>query len=625
MFENYAIFVKIALKNEVTRGLSLLSSQFNQLHKDADRLQQKLNSIKTLTLTGTALAATGFFGLNLISKALKPAEEYAHQLNIMNMAGLTQKEIAEATGDAWKNTSKVITTTSTGNLRALLDMRNILGDMEEARVALPLVTKMQAVLMSSKEGRELATSQDFANDVAKALDIVGAVKNKADFEREALLMGQVVTATQGRVTPKMFQSVFAFARQAKLEMNDEFKYRFLPTLMLEYSSGHGGGGSKGVGPMIAAMYRFTNQGYINKKALPELIDLGLVKPGTALKTTTSGTTVDALAGADIAASNPFEWVQRVLMPALRKKYGDKLTKHEIASHINQITRGNQLAASAFTEFALQPQKYLKDAALIMRAMTVDQAYQKALMNDPYRAREALSAQWENLQISLTTPLVTILMPALSNLAVMFNYLATKLQEHPKLAKTLSYALTGLSAALAFSGTVLLAVAAFKGLALSMTYLAVPVTYLALPLVGITVAIGILGFGIYKLWKLIQRTDLKVFTDQIAKLFEILKEQIHLLIYGEKSPIKAPTGVELLGGGGVLSNLANNQSKLKINYPPHSGTTIQVHSKIILDKNEIGKAVTKHQVKEATRSPNYSSRFDSSMTPVAAGVQNMGSF
>src|SRR6185437_8973294 len=194
---------------------------------------------------------------------------------------------------------------------------------------------------------QIAEAPDFAFQMAKAIDIIGNVKTPEDFLREATNMTQVITAFQGRINASTYQQVFAYSRQAAMQLDDRFKYDFLPTLMLEYSrTNGGGGGSRGVGPMIAAMYRFTNQGYVNKKSMGELVSLGLVDPKTALQTTTSGTTVGAMKGAGLAAKDPFLWIQDVVMPAIYKKYGKDLTQQQIATEINSLVRGNQMAAAA---------------------------------------------------------------------------------------------------------------------------------------------------------------------------------------------------------------------------------------------------------------------------------------
>ncbi len=470
MFEAYKVAVKVSLVNHVTAGLLAMSSQFKHVGKDAAALQSELNKIKLLGLAGGAMSAAGFMGLGIIGKMINPAKEYAHQLNIINMAGWTQRDIATAVGDAWKNTSTVITTTATGNLRTLLDLKNVLGDFGEARMALPIVSRIQTVLAASSESKISGNSKDLAYSMAKALDIIGAAQNKESFESQAEQMAKVIIATQGRVTPEAFKSTFQYARQAKYGLSDVFKYQILPSLIQENAAGGGGGGgSRGVGPMLAAFYRITNQGYINKKALPLLHSLGLVGASSALKTTTSGTTVGHFKGWEIASENPFEWVQTVLMPAIYKKFGKDVSKQNIQDIINQAFRGNQLGASLALEFALKPINFLRDQQNILRTMSTADAYKAAISNDPNTAQAALSAQWENFKTSFMMGVVPVLIPALIKLTDLFNGMAQWARANPDLAKNLALGFTALFGALAFGGTVTLLTAAFRGLALAIGF------------------------------------------------------------------------------------------------------------------------------------------------------------
>ena len=474
MFEAYKIGVKVSLVNHVSAGLLLMSKQFAGTDMEAQKLQKSLHSIKMMGIIGTAAAGAGFLGLGIIAKMVKPATEYAHQLNIMNLAGLKHADMVGAIGDAWKNTGAVITTTATENLRSLLDLRNILGNMDEARMALPIVSRIQAVLSSSSEGQIRGNSKDLSYSMAKALDIIGAAQNKEEFGRQAELMSKVIIATQGRVTPEAYKSVFQYARQAKYGLSDEFKYEILPSLIQENAAGGGGGGggSRGVGPMLAAFYRTTNQGYINKKSLPLLQSLGLVDASTALRTTTSGTTVGKFKDADLSASNSFEYVQKTIMPAIYKKFGKDVSKPVIQATINEIFRGNQLAASLALEYAMKPLNFYRDQANIRGTMSTAQAYAAAVSNDPNTAFKALSAQWENFKISFAVGVVPVLIPALIKLSGLFNELGAWARRHPTLAKDLTLGFIGLSASLLFGGTVILLSAAFRGLGLAMSFNAV---------------------------------------------------------------------------------------------------------------------------------------------------------
>lgn len=469
-FEAYKISVKIGLVNQVSAGLLAMSSQFNRVGLEATALQTKLNKIKMLGMAGGAIAGAGFMGLGMIGKMIKPATEYAHQLNIINMAGWTQRDIANAVGDAWKNTGNVITTTATENLRTLLDLKNVLGDFGEARMALPIVSRIQSVLAASSEEKISGNSKDLAYSMAKALDIIGAAQNKESFESQAEQMAKVIIATQGRVTPEAFKSTFQYARQAKYGLSDAFKYQILPSLIQENAAGGGGGGgSRGVGPMLAAFYRTTNQGYINKKSLPILESLGLVGASSALKTTTSGTTVGHFKGWELAGSNPFEWVQTVLMPAIYKQFGKDVSKQKIQDIINQAFRGNQLGASLALEFALKPVNFLRDQQNIIKTMSTADAYKAAISNDPNTAFGALSAQWTNFKTAFLMGVVPVLIPALMNLTHLFNDMAAWARANPNLAKNIGIGLTAIFGALAIGGTVMAAASAFRLLGVALAF------------------------------------------------------------------------------------------------------------------------------------------------------------
>jgi len=469
-FEAYKIAIKIALNNQVSSGLLAISNQMRKTGYDAEKLQLTLNKIKLLGMTGMAIGGAGFLGLGIISRMLKPAEEYAHQLNIMNMAGLKHVDMVAAIGDAWKNTGTVITTTATQNLRTLLDLRNILGDMGEARMALPIVSRIQAVLASSSEGRISGNAKELAYSMAKALDLIGAAQNKESFEHQAEMMSKVIIATQGRVTPEAFKSVFQYARQAKYRLSDEFKYTLLPSLIQENAAtGGGGGGSRGVGPMLAAFYRWANQGYVNRAALPELAALGLINPNSALRTTTSGTTIGAMKGEAVAAANPFLWVQQVLVPAIRARYGQNLTRDQLMAHINAITRGNQLAGNLVGEFAFKPVNFYRDQAIIRGAMSTADAYRAAISSDPNTARAALGAQWENFKTAFTMSVVPTLIPLLMDLTKGLQHLAAWMREHQGLAKKLVIGFGALAGAMAISGVLMTVTAGFRAIAAVLTF------------------------------------------------------------------------------------------------------------------------------------------------------------
>ncbi len=456
--------MKLSLVNQVSPALATLSRQFASFHGDAEKLNTTLAKMQRLTMLGGAVGGAGLFGIGMLSKALKPAEEYVHQLNIMNTAGLKQAEIAQAVGDAWKLAGDNITTTATGNLKALLDLRNVTGSMEEARAFLPIMQQMQTVLAASKEGKVSGASGDLAFSAMKALDIRGAVNDPENLRMQAAMMTRVIEATQGRVTPQQFQQVFQYARQAKFSLSDDFAYSILPTLMLEAATnGGGGGGSRGVGPGLAALYRVTNQGYVNKKSLPLLQEMGLLT-GRALETGTTGTVTAPLAGAGMAAANPFQWATQVVAPAVRAYLARNKRADTTANElqvIGEMFRGNQLAASLIGEFIVKQKNFERDQKLIQGVMDPAQAYRSAMSRDPATAHKALDAAWENFQTSLTMNVVPIIVPALLDLARGLNTLGNFARAHPNLTKDIVIGFGALAGVMAVGGPLIVGVAATR--------------------------------------------------------------------------------------------------------------------------------------------------------------------
>ena len=348
-----------------------------------------------------------------------------------------------------------------------------------------------------------------------------------------------------------------------------------------------------------------------------LESLGLIKKGDALKTTTTGTTLGhGLKGSDLAASNPFLWVQNVLMPAIYDKFGKNLSQQQIASIITQATRGNQLAGSAFTEFALKSYAFYRDKSIIDKAMPVNQAYQNALISDPNLARQALGAQWQNVQVALTTPIVTVLIPALTGLATGLNAFSQTLIKYPALARTLSYAFLGLSGTLAFSGTVLLLTSAFRGLALTFSIMSIPVAALSVPIAGIAAALGLIGFAAYKAYTILKNINWselwKEITSGLSMMFKAIKNFFSNIFSGSGM---SQTDMQKIGYRGFNGDVVKSSSA--------QGTTA-VHTTVQLNKDVLVRSVTQGIVRQSTSVPNNSSRFNISQTPTPV-LMKLGSY
>ena len=437
MFEAYKVGIKLSLINHVSPGLLLMSKQLSQTDKAAELLQTRLNKIRPLGMTGAAPGRAGFMGLGVLAKMIKPAEEYARQLNTMNTAGLKHKEMADAIGTAWKTTGAVITTTASENLRSLMDLRNVMGNMEKARMALPVIARVQAVLAASSEGQIAGNAKELAYSMAKELAIGGAAKSPEMFARQAELMAKVIIATHGRVTPEALNRVFA--RQAKFGLGNEYRYEILPSLIRDRAFSGGGG-------------------------------------------------TGAMKAAELAKANPFAWVQEALVPAIENQYGKNLTRDQLMPHILEIARDNQLAAKLIMEFAFKPNDFLRDQASVRGTMSTADAYKAAISGDLNTAEEALGAQWINFKTALMLSVVPVLIPALNKISSGLQDFARWTRENQPLVKNLVTGFAALAGTLAFGGVVVAVTAGLSGLGTVLGLINWPVIAFTAGIVGIYFAL-----------------------------------------------------------------------------------------------------------------------------------------
>lgn len=460
MFEAYAVAVRVSLKNGVAVGLMQMSRQFAKVHGDAKALQKTLDKIKLTGMIGGGALAVGGAGLWAIGKTIGPAKEYAHQLAQMNIAGMKHAEIQRSIAAAWKLNSSVPTMTSSGSLEMIRELRGVVGSTTEAINVLPSVARLQGVLSNVKG---VTDAKGTAYDVAKLLDIRGASMDPERFKTEADMMLKAIVASGGTIDAKDFFGTGKLGRAATIGWSKEFMYELLPTLMQEMK-GAGGGGSGGPGNPLMGAYDKVVNGVIAQKNLPLWDQLGLIDTKKAVWTKSGhmkGLLPGGVMGSDMFISNPFQWTQQVLMPAMRKAgINDPKRQQEYISRMF----GTRTSSFAIQQMALQPLKFQRDKGLIKGAMGFA-GYEELMKVDPIIAEAALKAQWTNLLAVLGFELMPALVGGALKLVKGLTAMSNWFRAHPNMTKGLVWGFTLLSGALAFSGVVLMLKAAFWGLSL----------------------------------------------------------------------------------------------------------------------------------------------------------------
>src|SRR5258708_18920978 len=131
MADVYRIGINIALAGTIQQQLATLSTQLLGLHTTAGQVTNQFNRWAT-ALGGVAAVMGGSMLLGGIVKLAEHGKEVAHQLELMNIKGMQFGEIQEANAKALEVTSTVMTTTYSGNLKHISELRYAFGETENA-------------------------------------------------------------------------------------------------------------------------------------------------------------------------------------------------------------------------------------------------------------------------------------------------------------------------------------------------------------------------------------------------------------------------------------------------------------------------------------------------------------
>lgn len=455
--EAYKIGVSIALSNGVSPVLGIISKELlgiNTAVKDIERNMGRW----ALAIGGAASVLAGGAIIKGLSKIADHGREILHQQELMRQAGMSNKEVVEATTKAWQTSRSVQTTMASDNLKHIRELRYATGTTEGATAILDPVSKANAVLSSMKGG---GTDQVF--EMVKALEQKGLAtqEQQKSFLSYVDNMTKVVQATGGRVTSQMFQSTFKYGRTAMLGWDEEFITQILPRLMQSMqSSGGGGGGSGGPGNALMSAFAKVVQGQMPRKAAEEFHHMGL--SGAPRHIRGSAQSITNIHGADAFLKNPYEWVQHYLMPAL--------AAHHITNQFAIIQEISKLfpvrtASQIIAEFALQGRfhegeqasNFEKDRRMTKGATGIA-GYDGLILRDPNTIYAAQLAQQENALAAVGVAMQPIKLEIVQGLTKLFTAVAQFASANPETVKAVAVALGIMGGALLVGGVVALAMA-----------------------------------------------------------------------------------------------------------------------------------------------------------------------
>lgn len=345
------------------------------------------------------LGALGLgFGLAAgVKEMAKATSDYGHQLAILHSVIRDNKQMLDAQKSAWAVSFNAPTSTAADNLKAIGDLVPAFGNVPDAIKNIESLQKLSAVITN------LGGNPDQAFDIAKALETRGAASDPARFNRESAEMVQASMATHGRVDAGEFLKFIRQANPFATGFDEQFLYRIAPTLMQDM-----GGSRAGTG--INSLENTLVGGRMTKAAKAMMTKFGVVDPGVAYKEGAAGAVqIDqhGIKNADLAMTNPYEWVNKVLMPALvaHGVTGQKEQEAVIAKMFS-----NRFAERIVIEFAVNQARYEKDAGITAQTENPYDAYGRLKDNDPKMLGVEVWAQFKDVLVNIGKDALPIALP-----------------------------------------------------------------------------------------------------------------------------------------------------------------------------------------------------------------------
>ena len=621
MFEAYKIGIRISLLNYASRGLLALSKDFLKTEASAASLEARIASIQKLALKGGLMLGAGMMGLSWLKGPYEAARKLAQARADFETMNLSAHDNARMMAHAATLAHRNLGTTITGNVKAIHDLHTAFGDLPRALRVADAFTKFGFVAQVMNGGTPV---EGLVYNAAKALEHRGqkVMGDAAAFTREMGRQMQVDIATKGKVNPNEFFQLSQTGKLAYTLLSEDELYGPVAAYMQAKTG-------RTAGTALMTFQSSLIGGHMTAKAKGFLADLGLYEEGVSTARLRSisaalggiqGKDLQAalkgmgiftpLAGGlkspylDLAVHDPSQFVQNVLVPAIRQRYGN-LSDEAVATLLMQ--HFNRNTSDVMGEFLVNALRFKKDAWIFAQSMGIDEAYQHYLKTPDGRGLAAAVA-YENFKAVFGMVFLPTITRGLLGLAKALTAMAKFFDQHPHLARAIGWTFVAFFGGLLLQGVKLIFRTIFSSLGLTwaarqfrsmFTRMRPILPWLrsliggasrAIPIIGgVITALTALIIGI-KAWHnraVIQKTAVKMwhhYTNWLLKAWDIPK----LNVADRYRPSRQEGATHPLSHAG--SPFIANAGTLPI----------QVDNRIYLDGRQLSQAVTLYQSRAAQR-------------------------
>ncbi|TXD58861.1 hypothetical protein FUT88_13365 [Ralstonia sp. TCR112] len=482
MFEAYKIGVRISLINHASMGLAALSKDFMKTEEQAARLQKRIDSIKNQALKGgLMLGLAGGLG-GLLKAPYEEAKKLEQERQKFNVLNLSAADNARAFAQAQTLAHKNLGTTIGENIALITDLHTALGDLPKA---LQMSEDFQKFSIAAKIQNDGKPVEGLVYNAVKALEHRGdrVAQSPAEMKRELDMMSKVYFGSRGKVGPNDYFHASQTGKLAYTLFDPEFLFGQFAAFMQSKT-----GPTAGTSAMTYVSSLLG--GHMDNKAKGFMTSLGLwdmsVSPQAKLMQNAVNDAIKqdpSIAGAlkkmhmltpvvgglapqflEMASRRPDEFIQKVVAPRIRERFGMDLTDEQVAGII--MRNFNRSTADFIGSFITSEHKYEKDARIFENSKGFGAAYQQYIKS-PEGAEVAADAAWRNFLAMFGSVYLPVITKGLIKIAGALDSLSQSVEHHPGVFRALAYALGLVSVGLGLRGGGLLLSAAFRGLGLAL--------------------------------------------------------------------------------------------------------------------------------------------------------------
>lgn len=449
-------------QSELSRKTTTANASIDNQKKKLDSLNriQKSHSnisgnVRTAALYGAGMTATGAAALYQMRKPIDESKRVDIEQNRIGALGLGKKSTEEAI--QYARSLKTFGTSTLDNLQLVRDGVTAFADVHHAKLVAPMLAKMKfanEAMFGQEHGAE--KEQQFM-DMLKVIELRNGLKSESAFKEQANIIQQVITATGGRVQANEWLDAIKTGGIAVKGLTNEAFYYKMEPIVQELKGGR-------FGNSAMSAYQNIYQGRTTQRAARNLDKLGLIGDYSKVHHNKTGDLsyldVGAIKGAEIFKKDQFEWMEKILLPALAAK--GITTKDKIHDAIGGIFT-NRNASSLFTTMYDQRDQIHKNMKLNKGAENIDQLSERAQGTTSGKELEA-RAKLNDAYLQFGQTILPIYTQALVMASSALQGFTGWMQQNPTLAKALGTGLLLIAGGLVAIGGLLLI---FSPLILSM--------------------------------------------------------------------------------------------------------------------------------------------------------------